>query len=129
MTLSRAQLPLEAPPPRRRSGILGTFAFADFRLLWGGLLISNLGTWTQFTALGYFVVQLAGTASLASLYVGVLGASNAVPALLLSPVAGVVADRYPRRRGSGGAADHATCGAMGTSPGGIGRLVRAAISM
>jgi len=98
MTVSRTPVPIEAPPPRRRSHVLGTFAFRDFRLLWGGLLISNLGTWMQFTTLGYVVVRLAGGPATASLYIGVLGACNAVPALLLSPVAGVVADRYPRRR-------------------------------
>jgi len=93
---------LEAVPeevvPRRRSTVLDTFRFHDFRLLWGGLLVSNLGTWMQFTTLGYVVVKLAGSAAQASLDVGILGACNAVPALLLSPVAGVVADRFPRRR-------------------------------
>ena len=69
----------------------------DFRLLWCGLLVSNLGTWMQFTALGYLVVQLAPTPSLGALSIGLLGASRAVPVLLLSPVAGVVADRFPRR--------------------------------
>ncbi len=52
----------------------------------------------QLTTLGYLVVKLAGTASLASLYVGFLGASAAIPVVLLSPLAGVVADRFPRRR-------------------------------
>ena len=78
--------------------MLGPFAFRDYRLLWTGLLISNLGTWMQFTALGYLVVAIAPTARLGALYVGILGASNAIPALLLSPFAGVVADRFPRRR-------------------------------
>jgi MFS family permease len=98
VTTARTPLPIEAPPPRRRAHVLGTFAFHDFRLLWIGLLVSNLGTWMQFTALGYYVVKVAGTPALASLYVGVLGACNAAPALLLSPIAGVVADHYPRRR-------------------------------
>ena len=52
----------------------------------------------QLTALGYMVVQLAGSAKAAALDVGILGASSAVPVLLFSPLAGVVADRYPRRR-------------------------------
>lgn len=72
--------------------------YRDFRLLWIGLLISNLGTWMQFTALGFFVAQMAGTAHAASLDLGILGASRAVPVLLLSPLAGVVADRLARRR-------------------------------
>jgi MFS family permease len=98
---------VKAPPvgaggePRfagRRPSLLGALRFHDFRLLWGGLLVSNLGTWMQFTALGYEVVHLAPDSHLAALYVGLIGASRAVPVLLLSPFAGVVADRYPRRR-------------------------------
>lgn len=84
--------------PDRRPGFLGALAFRDFRLLWGGLLISNLGTWMQFTALGYEVVHLAPSAHLGALYVGLIGAARAVPVLVLSPFAGVVADRFPRRR-------------------------------
>ena len=93
----RAEPALEPAPPPRRASILEPFRYRDFRLLWSGLLVSNLGTWMQLTALGYFVVQLAGSASLAALDVGILGASSAVPVVLLSPLAGVVADRYPRR--------------------------------
>ncbi len=52
----------------------------------------------QFTATGYFVVKLAGTPELGSLYLGILGAARAVPVVILSPIAGVVADTWPRRR-------------------------------
>jgi MFS family permease len=80
------------------AGILAPLRFRDFRLLWFGLLVSNLGTWMQFTAMGFFVSQLAGSATRAALYLGFIGAARCVPVLLLSPVAGVVADTYPRRR-------------------------------
>jgi MFS family permease len=79
-------------------GILAPLRFRDFRLLWSGLLISNLGTWMQFTAIGFHVAQMAGSPQRAALYLGFLGAARAVPVLLLSPVAGVTADLYPRRR-------------------------------
>lgn len=78
--------------------ILTALRYRDFRLLWIGLLISNLGTWMQFTAMGYFVAQLAGSPHRAALYLGILGASRAIPVLALSPLAGVVADVLPRRR-------------------------------
>jgi MFS family permease len=52
----------------------------------------------QFTSLGYVVSLLGGTPHRAALYLGFMGAARAVPVLLLSPVAGVVADTYPRRR-------------------------------
>ncbi|MEO7039979.1 MAG: MFS transporter [Candidatus Elarobacter sp.] len=84
--------------PDRRPGLLGPFRFRDFSLLWSGLLVSNLGTWMQFTALGYYVASLAPNGRIGALDIGLLGAARAVPVLLLSPLAGVVADRYPRRR-------------------------------
>jgi MFS family permease len=93
-----ASAPAEPRFPDRRPGFFGALQFRDFRLLWGGLLVSNLGTWMQFTALGYEVVHLAPNAHLAALYVGLVGAARAVPVLLFSPFAGVVADRFPRRR-------------------------------
>ena len=61
-------------------------------------MVSNLGTWMQFTAMGFFVSQLAGSPHRAALYLGIIGGSRALPVLLLSPVAGVVADTLPRRR-------------------------------
>lgn len=97
MNATKRPVPLEQPVPRRRSSFLAPFRYRDFRLLWSGLIVSNLGTWMQLTTLGYLVVKLAGTARLAALDVGILGASSAVPVLLLSPLAGVVADRFPRR--------------------------------
>ncbi len=98
MTALQEKTPLESSPPRARASVLAPFQYRDFRLLWSGLIVSNLGTWMQLTALGYLVVKLAGSARLASLDVGILGASSAIPVVLLSPLAGVVADRYPRRR-------------------------------
>ncbi|MGA8839185.1 MAG: MFS transporter, partial [Candidatus Aquilonibacter sp.] len=80
------------------AGIFAALRFRDYRLLWIGLLVSNLGSWMQFTAQGYFVAQRAGSPHRAALDLGILGAARAIPVLLLSPVAGVVADTLPRRR-------------------------------
>jgi MFS family permease len=82
----------------RRASILTALRYRDFRLLWIGLLISNLGTWMQFTAMGFFVARMAGSQHQAALDLGILGAARALPVLLLSPPAGVVADHLPRRR-------------------------------
>ncbi|MEO6835140.1 MAG: MFS transporter, partial [Candidatus Tumulicola sp.] len=89
---------IEQPIPKRSASIFAALRYRDFRLLWGGLMVSNLGTWMQFTAMGYFVARLAGSPHIAALDLGILGASRAIPVLLLSPVAGVVADQLPRRR-------------------------------
>lgn len=87
-----------AIPPRRQSILAPLFKFRDFRLLWSGLLVSNLGTWMQFTAMGYYVAKLDPSPHRVALFLGFLGASRAIPVLLASPIAGVVADTLPRRR-------------------------------
>jgi predicted MFS family arabinose efflux permease len=69
----------------------------DFRLLWLGLLISNGGTWLQFTALGYLVVKIAPDAAHALRNVAWLGLAQSLPALTLSPIGGAAADHLPRR--------------------------------
>lgn len=98
MNLTRPAVPLETKVPRRRATIFAPFRFHDFRLLWFGLAISNFGTWMQITTLGYIVVAFAQpSAALGSLYLGILGVSSAVPVVLISPLAGVVADRFPKR--------------------------------
>lgn len=52
----------------------------------------------QLTATGYFIAKLAGNAHTASLYLGLQGLGRAIPVLLLSPIAGLFADTWPRRR-------------------------------
>lgn len=87
----------ERPVPNLQGSFLGPFHYRDFSLLWSGLFVGNIGTWMQFTALGYYVAKLAPTAGLGSFYIGLLGASRMIPVLLASPFAGVIADRYSRR--------------------------------
>lgn len=85
--------------PERAPRLLSAFAYHDFRLLWTGLLVSNVGWWMQFTSLTYLVgVVLAHSAAQSALNLGLLGASRSVPVLLLSPLSGFVADHFPRRR-------------------------------
>jgi MFS family permease len=85
-------------PARRAASLFAAFRFRDFRLLWGGLTVSNVGAWMQFTAMGYFISHAAGSPHRAALELGMLGAARAIPVLVLSPIAGVVADTVSRRR-------------------------------
>ncbi len=67
----------------------------NFRLYASGGVVSNIGTWMQRVAQDWLVVVLAtndGTA------LGITTGLQFLPALLLSPYAGVVADRFPKRR-------------------------------
>jgi MFS family permease len=82
----------------RRAQLWGPFGFRDFRLLWAGMVFANFGTWIQFTALGYYVAKLAPNVAVGSFYIGLIGASRMLPVLICSPIAGVVADCFPRRR-------------------------------
>ena len=45
--------------PERRPQPWGALLYRDYRLLFSGQLVSQLGTWMQFTALGYYVASLA----------------------------------------------------------------------
>ena len=66
----------------------------NFRLLWTGMLVSQSGSWMQFTALGYLLDQLTK----APVYLGLLGLSQAIPRLLFAFIGGIAADRFDRRR-------------------------------
>ena len=66
----------------------------DFRLLWSGGLISSLGSWLLVLAVPAHI--LAVTGSLRD--TGLTLAAEYLPQLVLGPVAGVVADRWDRRR-------------------------------
>ena len=76
------------------SGQLAAFRYRDFRLYWASLLISNIGTWMQMTAINWLLYQL--TASPVQL--GLNGVFRAVPAIALGLFSGTFVDRYDRRR-------------------------------
>src|SRR5258708_23597916 len=66
----------------------------NFRLFFSGQLVSLIGTWMQTVALSWLVYRLTGSSAL----LGSVNFSSQIPVFLLSPLAGVVADRYSRRR-------------------------------
>jgi MFS family permease len=90
-------IPPEVLPLRARQvRIPKTFAalgHRNYRIFLGGQLISLAGTWMQIIAQGWLVYQISGS----ELALGVVGFASAVPALLVSPWAGVVADRVSKR--------------------------------
>lgn len=67
---------------------------ADFRRLFFAAVISLGGDWFGFVAVSGLVIELTGRESSTA----VVFAANVLPIFLLSPVAGVVADRVDRRR-------------------------------
>ena len=64
------------------------------RIFFLGLLVSNVGTWLQLTAMSSLVYELTGKAT----DVGLTIATQFLPTLVLGAWAGAVADRVNRRR-------------------------------
>ena len=70
-------------------------AHRNYRLYWSGGLVSNIGTWMQRVGQDWLVLQLSGGNGTA---LGITTGLQFLPILLLSPYAGAVADRLPKRR-------------------------------
>lgn len=67
--------------------------FAAFRLLWAGQALALMGREMTWFALTLFAYQKTGLATTLSL----LGFFHFLPLILLSPLAGALVDRYPRK--------------------------------
>lgn len=68
--------------------------YRNYRLYFFGQLISLPGNWIQNIALGWLVYKLSDSA----LLLGVVGFAGQIPSLVITPLAGVFADRIDRRR-------------------------------
>lgn len=66
----------------------------DFRLLWGGSAISALSAWLLVLAIPAHVLLVTGSLR----DTGLTLAAQYLPVLILGPVAGVLTDRWDRRR-------------------------------
>ncbi|MFZ9707474.1 MAG: MFS transporter [Ilumatobacteraceae bacterium] len=75
------------------TGIFRSLNFFNARLYFVGLLLSNIGSWLQGTAMAYLVYRLTGRAS----DLGYNVAFQFLPMLFLGTWAGGLADRYNRR--------------------------------
>ena len=67
--------------------------YPEFRLLWLGQACLSLGTWMDQVARGWLLYQLTSS----PLQLGLVRGFQAIPLLLLSPIAGSAADRYDRK--------------------------------
>src|SRR5436309_5970706 len=78
------------------NGLLRTFLalrHRNFRLFWFGQLISLTGTWMQTIGQAWLVLELTHSAWL----LGIVGALQFLPVMLLALFGGVLADRLPKR--------------------------------
>lgn len=67
----------------------------NFRLFWFGQLISLIGTWMQSIGQAWLVLVLSHNNAL---LLGLVGALQFLPVLVLSLFGGVIADKWPKRR-------------------------------
>ena len=66
----------------------------NFRVFLSGAFVGNVGAWVRATALNWFVLDLTGSTFL----LGLVTFAMTLPVLLLALPAGVLADRFNRRR-------------------------------
>jgi MFS family permease len=74
------------------SRLLTPFSSRNYRLYFGGQLVSLLGTWMTQTATIWLVYHLTGS----PFWLGAVGLIGQAPAVLLSPLGGVWVDRLDR---------------------------------
>ena len=80
--------------PHKAGTVRAALASRDFRLVWYGAFASNIGTWMQNVVLPAYIYHRTGKASL----VGLLIFAQLGPLLFLSIPAGVLADKFERRK-------------------------------
>ncbi|MDD5072660.1 MAG: MFS transporter [Candidatus Omnitrophica bacterium] len=71
-----------------------TLKLRNFRLFFMGQSISLIGTWMQSVAMSWLVYRMTGS----TLLLGIVAFCSQIPTFILSPFAGVFADRYNRHR-------------------------------
>src|SRR5260221_7631096 len=81
-------------PERQRRWPPPALAVRPYRWYWAAQWPVFMGTWMEVVALGYYVYITTGSQTA----VGVVGAADGIPAVVLSLYGGVLADRLPRRR-------------------------------
>ena len=74
--------------------ILRALKHKNYRLFFAGQGVSLIGTWMQMVATSWLVYSITGSA----FYLGVVSFCDHAPVFLGAPIAGILADRWPRHR-------------------------------
>lgn len=93
MSLEYESIEPLTPQPNRLRFLLRALRHRNYRLFFLGQSISLIGMWISQITIGWLVYRLTDSA----LLLGVVTFAGQVPAFLLSPLAGVMVDRWDRR--------------------------------
>jgi MFS family permease len=81
-------------PVNEKWAVVRAFRHRDYRLFFLGAFLSNIGSWLANVAEGYFIYTLTHSNAL----LGIMAFFSTIPVLLFGPLAGVVADRFHRKK-------------------------------
>jgi MFS family permease len=68
--------------------------YRNYRLFFGGQIVSLVGNWMTMTATSWLVYRLTGSAKM----LGLVGFAGQLPSVLLTPLAGIIVDRWNQHR-------------------------------
>ncbi|HXS99230.1 MAG TPA: MFS transporter [Elusimicrobiota bacterium] len=86
--------PLASKTGGNWSFMLRALRYRNYRLFFGGQIVSLVGNWMTMTATSWLVFRLTGSAWM----LGIVGFSGQLPSVVLTPLAGVVVDRVNQHR-------------------------------
>jgi MFS family permease len=92
ISMERSQGP--SPKSSRVKNMFRALRHKNYRLFSAGQCISLVGTWMQYIAVSWLVYRLTNSAFM----LGLVAFVGQLPTFVISPLAGVLGDRYDRRR-------------------------------
>ena len=81
-------------PRPRIAFMLRALAYPNYRLFFGGQIVSLIGSWISITATSWLVYRLTGSA----MALGLVGFAGQFPGFVMGPFAGAYLDRWDRHR-------------------------------
>ncbi len=81
-------------PPGTLKTIFRAFQYPNYRLYYYGQSVSLIGIWVQNIAMGWLLYRLTGSA----LLLGTVAFAQQIPSLFIMPLAGVLSDRFNRKK-------------------------------
>jgi MFS family permease len=75
-------------------GVFRALEFRNYRLFFAGQTLSLIGSWMETLAMSWLVYRLTGSA----LLLGTVAFCSQIPAFIVSPFAGITAEKYDKRK-------------------------------